>query len=224
MGRKRFTATATLLATVAALLLGSAVSASATTSQESFFIEKINQERTSRGLAALKVRSDLVDVAHRWSGQMAAGGDISHNPNLAKQVKGNWTVLGENVGMGANADSLHEAFMNSEGHRDNILGRDYNEVGVGVVVTEDGTIFVTEVFAHRSASSPKPAARKPAPAARRHTSRPASRPAHRAEPPSPAPVSAPGADRREPARAAGETPRNVEVLVQLVDLDGGFGR
>jgi hypothetical protein len=137
--------------TVGFLALGAPV-ASASASKESEFVSKINAERRERGKGALTVKSDLVAAARRHSARMAAKGDIWHNDNLGNEIDG-WTVLGENVGMGPTVDSLHEAFMNSQGHRHNILLSDYNQVGIGVVV-DNGTIYVTEVFARRADSTP----------------------------------------------------------------------
>jgi len=140
-----------IAALAAALLATTAGSAGASAGQEADFVRRINHERTSRGKSALTVRSDLVSVARRHSARMAAKGEIWHNPNLGNEVGGNWTILGENVGMGPSVDSLHQAFMNSEGHRENILYPTFNEIGVGIVVDND-TIYVTEVFAHRTSS------------------------------------------------------------------------
>jgi hypothetical protein len=72
--------------------------------------------------------------------------------------------------MGGDVASIHTAFMNSEHHRDNILDPGLNQVGTGVVVAGDGTVYITEDFLHsKSVSSaapapapaPKPAAPKP---------------------------------------------------------------
>ena len=52
-------------------------------------------------------------------------------------VTGVWQALGENVGVGLDANQLHDEFMASSGHRANILG-DYNYVGIGTAVDESG--------------------------------------------------------------------------------------
>lgn len=53
--------------------------------------------------------------------------------------------------MGGTVDGLHIAFMNSPGHRANVLG-DYDKAGIGVVMS-GSTMFVTEIF-WKSASVP----------------------------------------------------------------------
>lgn len=164
MGR-RFVAPALVLAAAIAMLLTSPIARADTSSQESSFVSRINAERTSRGLSSLSVRSDLVDVARRWSAAMAESGQISHDPNMPDEVSG-WTALGDNVGRGPDVASIHDAFMRSDEHRSIILDGDYNQVGVGVVASGD-VIYVTQVFVRRAtASTPKQVTHRSAPAAR----------------------------------------------------------
>jgi Cysteine-rich secretory protein family len=104
----------------------------------------INQERTSRGLGALTVASDLVAYARQHSADMAAAGHPYHDPNIQSNVQ-NWQHMGDNVGSGPDADHLHQGFMNSQIHRDEILMPDYTQVGVGAYWAGD-VLWVTEVF------------------------------------------------------------------------------
>lgn len=145
-----------LSSTICALLFAgilalSATPANALSSSESDFAASHNNIRSSRGKSTLVVKDDLVAVARRHSGRMASAEDIWHNPSLGSDVSG-WQVVGENVGMGGSVDELMDAFMNSPAHRSNILDSDYNQFGVGVVVN-NGTIYVTVVFAKRATAS-----------------------------------------------------------------------
>jgi uncharacterized protein YkwD len=133
-------------------------------SAEQRFVEHINRERQNRGLGALQVNAGLRSVARVWSSTMSSQNRLYHNPNLSRQVSGKtdgqWTRLAENVGRtrltGAGwtqlADRLHAALMSSSGHRGNILGA-FNQVGVGVTVASDGSMWVTQVFMHGSATN-----------------------------------------------------------------------
>ena len=114
--------------------------------EESCFTAKINGARAAAGRGPLAVRGDLVTIARRHSGRMAASGSIYHNGSLSNEAPNDWQSLGENVGMGPACDDIHTAFMNSASHRKNILDPDFNYVGVGVVIAADTTIYVTEVF------------------------------------------------------------------------------
>lgn len=117
-------------------------------------VDKINAERRERGLGPLTVDTELTRVAREWTPEMIEAGELSHNGGLAGQVGADWQRLAENVGRswdhGATAlelvDRLHRAFMDSDGHRRNILMADANRVGVGVDVAEDGMMYVTVVF------------------------------------------------------------------------------
>ena len=124
------------------LLFGPVRPAAAQASYESDFIRRINSERTSRGIAAMAVDSELTGIARNWAQHMASTNTLSHNPNLANQVKQDWVKLGENVGVGDTVDAIHTAFMNSPAHRANILDGDFTKVGVGVVTGGDGRIGV----------------------------------------------------------------------------------
>ena len=120
--------------------------------EEAAFVSKINASRSSKGLGGLALNLQLTRVARGWAADMAAVNAMSHNPMVAGQVEGDWTRLGENVGYSTRSDfttmqfvaQLHQAFMDSPGHRANILG-DYNQVGVGVRMTGD-TMWVTVNF------------------------------------------------------------------------------
>ena len=148
---------------VAAGLLGAMAPAFAGSSDENDFTSRINNARSSHGLATLAVDNALVDVARRHSQDMADRQTLYHNDNLGDQVSG-WQSLGENVGEGGSVADVDAAFLNSPEHRENILGN-YTKVGVGVV-WKDGTLWVTEVFElpeHHSAPPPQPAYTAPRP-------------------------------------------------------------
>ena len=114
-------------------------------SEEAEFLSLLNAERNSHGLGSLKTFWDLENDARSHSETMASQNDLHHNPELASVTSSsNWTRIGENVGRGPAVQSIHDAFMNSPGHRDNILG-DYSHVGIGVT-TSGSTIWVTVVF------------------------------------------------------------------------------
>ncbi|MDH3397224.1 MAG: hypothetical protein OEM81_05250, partial [Acidimicrobiia bacterium] len=121
---------AALITTILLATAALAAPALASPGEEASFVRLINQERAGRGLSTLEVYWDLVDDARIHATVMADADDIFHSSNLAGVTTG-WSVLGENVGVGPTVGVLHEAFMKSAGHRDNILG-DWDSIGVGV--------------------------------------------------------------------------------------------
>lgn len=117
---------------------------------ENQFVSSINEERASRGLKPLATHSDLIAAARTQADAIRDAGRLFHNPDLGAVTTG-WKKLAENVGYGGTVAGLHAAFMNSTGHRANILDPAFTHVGVGVVV-EGSTIWVTEVFMESSAT------------------------------------------------------------------------
>jgi len=155
--------------------------ASASGPNTSSILSAVNSSRANAGRRPLSLRSDLSAVAYNWSQHMASTGTLAHNPSLTRQVT-HWRWVGENVGYGPDWRSVETAFMNSPGHRSNILDRDYTQIGIGVVV-KNGRVWVTQVFRTPSGSvtvakpKPKPTPRKTTSSTR--TSTPAAKPAVR---------------------------------------------
>jgi len=146
-GRNRFAAAIVSVALVLTAFVGLAALTAGTanaTSVEDVFTTKMNAARAAKGIPRLATRSHLVSVARQWAATMASQNKLYHNPQLTSDVN-NWRYVGENVGYGPDALTVHVAFMNSPAHRANVLDRDYTEVGVGAVV-RDGRVWVAEVF------------------------------------------------------------------------------
>lgn len=100
-----------------------------------------NQERARYGLAPLRA-SPILNNAASWHAQdMAVFGYFDHTDSLGRSFDqrlrdfgyDRYTRVGENIYRGSTSpvDAL-EAWMNSPGHRTNILNPDFTEMGVGV--------------------------------------------------------------------------------------------
>lgn len=124
------------------------------------FVELINADRAKHGLGALTVHLQLTRIAREHSGAMAGdsngggscgdGGTLRHRNPLHGGITENWRSLRENVGCGGGhygtPEALHDGFMNSNGHRANILSNDVEHVGIGIEVDSSGTTWVTQIF------------------------------------------------------------------------------
>src|SRR5207302_1519872 len=110
------------------------------------FLSLLNGLRASVGVAPVGVDPRLVSVAQGWSDHMASTQTLEHNPNLVAQAPGGWDLLGENVGYGPTVQGLHDAFVNSPHHYENMVEPTYNAVGIAVTHSADGTIWVTVDF------------------------------------------------------------------------------
>lgn len=144
----------TLLALLAGAtgLVASAGAASAAPTPDAAayeFLGLMNRARQSAGLPAMVADVPLAGTSVTWSNTMSSQNRLYHDPNLAaaaSSVEPNWRRVGENVGVGWSVTSLHDAFMSSTGHRDNILSPGFNRVGIGVTYGGDGRMWVTVRF------------------------------------------------------------------------------
>jgi hypothetical protein len=93
-----------------------------------------------------------MSIAHRHSVEMAQRRSIYHNTSVTSEVRG-WRAIGENVGRGPSASSIHGAFMGSSSHRAHILNARYKQIGTGAVKGSDGYLYVTEVFVDRGTTT-----------------------------------------------------------------------
>jgi Cysteine-rich secretory protein family len=125
---------------------------------EAQFVSRINSLRASKGLPTLQVSGSLVGVARAWTEQMTAADQISHNPDLAAQVGGSWTKLGENVGVGYDVGQLMDAFIASPAHYDNLVDPTWTHLGVGVTMGAGGRMFTTHNFMALGGGAPAAAA------------------------------------------------------------------
>ena len=104
-------------------------------------VELTNQERAKNGLSALKVDVTLSKMAHEKSRDMSANGYFSHTSptygspfDMMKKYGITYSYAGENIAMGQQTpEEVVKAWMNSAGHRANILNKNYNYIGVGYV-------------------------------------------------------------------------------------------
>ena len=199
--RTRSSVLVTALVLLAALLPPLAHTAYADAGLESGFISAANEARAAHGLPALAVAGDLTSAARSHSRVMGDAKNLHHNPNLGSSV-GGWQKLGENVGRGPSVGAIHRALMDSPSHRANILGSDWTQIGVGVVVV-DGTVWVTQMFRQPSGASAPTPAPEPQPA-------PAPEPERAPEPASQPEPESPSARADTPASGASGTDEAVD--------------
>lgn len=114
----------------------------------------VNQERAKLGLAPLKHNLELSNVARYKSEDMITNNYFDHisptygSPfDMITSFGIQYTAAGENIAMGQQtAASVMNAWMNSPGHKANILSENYTEIGVGVAKDKNGSIYWTQQF------------------------------------------------------------------------------
>ncbi len=138
-----------IVAAVLAVLLPSALTACESNRGELDAVRNdINASRAEAGLPALRENVALDVKADGWAQTLRNSCRIWHS-NLADGAPREWRKLGENVGMGGSIDQIHTAYMNSPGHRANILDPAYNQVGTAAVWGDcngNRTLFTVHVF------------------------------------------------------------------------------
>lgn len=117
------------------------VESSTISEYEQEVVELTNAERQKHGLAPLKIDEALSKVARVKSEDMAKQNYFSHNSptygspfDMMKQFGISYRTAGENIAMGQKSpQEVVNAWMNSEGHRANILNSNFTHIGVGHV-------------------------------------------------------------------------------------------
>lgn len=123
------------------------------TSDEQQALTLLNQDRVKNGLKALKSNSQLTALARTYAQDMINRGYFSHyNPegqspfDRMNKAGISYKTAAENLAINASVTAAETAFMNSSGHRANILNADYTDVGVGVARTSSGQVYVVQQF------------------------------------------------------------------------------
>lgn len=126
------------------ILVALAGPASALGRAERVALRAVNDARVRHGLDTLRATPRLSRYAERHARRMARAGEVFHSDMSFPKPAG-WRCAGENVGRGRTILSVHRRFMRSPSHRDNILGRRFDRIGLGVVRSH-GAIWEAQVF------------------------------------------------------------------------------
>ena len=102
-------------------------------------IERVNDQRYRRGLRPLRIDSRLMRTARRHAAWMTRNRRLQHTRE----------PVGENIAMGQRSSGQAVGdWMDSPGHRANILSRRYSRVGAAAYRTDNGTIYWCMQFLH----------------------------------------------------------------------------
>ena len=129
---------------------GSQTTTSTMSSDEKEVLDLINKQRTNNGLSALKVDSEVQRVAKIKAQDMVNNNYFSHNSptygtpfEMLKSFKVSYKTAGENIAGNSSNSGAVNAWMNSSGHKENILNSSFNYTGIGVVSSPKyGKVYV----------------------------------------------------------------------------------
>ncbi len=145
---KPFTTMMVVFGLIAGAEMSAAIATEFLAAQERELSQLLNQERVARGLDALPTADALRTVSRRHTQAMMLEGRIFHADDLRGEVESvfpDWAKIGENVGVGPDIPRTHQAFMDSPGHRANILDPAWQTMGIGVVAG-GGRLYMTQRF------------------------------------------------------------------------------
>ncbi|UZQ85312.1 CAP domain-containing protein [Thermoclostridium stercorarium] len=117
---------------------------------EQELLDLINAERAKAGLVALKADPELMEVARLKAKDMVENNYFSHQSpkygspfDMMRQFGISFKSAGENIAGNSTEEGAVKAWMNSEGHRKNILNGNFNYTGIGIYQSPKyGKIFV----------------------------------------------------------------------------------
>ena len=117
-------------------------------------LDLVNAERAKRGISALTLDSSLSSVATKKSQDMIDKNYFDHTSptygspfDMMKQFGISYRSAGENIAKGQKTpQEVVDAWMNSEGHRKNILNPNFTNLGVGIAKDSNKTTYWTQMF------------------------------------------------------------------------------
>lgn len=121
---------------------------------ESEVIRLVNNERERMGISPLRENSELSRVARIKSEDFINNNYFTHNSpiygtpfEMLNNFKIPFTAAAENIASGQKTPTeVMQTWMNSPGHRSNILNETFNQIGVGVARDNSGTLYWTQLF------------------------------------------------------------------------------
>ena len=124
----------------------SACTANTLSEARSRILADVNAARKRTGVKPLHASSSLNTVALAWSKKQANAEAMSHNPKYTSQIPDGWHAAGENVAYGYTPAQVTRAWLDSKGHRANILRTAFTHIGIGVACSDKGRPYFTQVF------------------------------------------------------------------------------
>lgn len=124
---------------------------------QDIILNKINNVRIEKGLKPLTINNELNKIAIIKARDMAKEEKLSHTSktfgmtfNLMKERGIKYSAAAENIARWHDTpEFVAQRWLESKGHRENILNPDYNETGIGVAQDRDGKNYWVQLFIKR---------------------------------------------------------------------------
>ena len=129
---------------------GTTTSTTSMNADEKEVFDLINKQRTNNGLQALKIDNEFQKVARIKAQDMVDNNYFAHESptygtpfQMLKSFKISYKTAGENIAANSSNSGAVNAWMNSSGHKANILNSSYNYTGIGVISSKKyGKMYV----------------------------------------------------------------------------------
>lgn len=123
-------------------------------SYQEIILKKVNIARREKGLKPLKINEELNKIAIVKAKDMAKDEKLSHNSkkfgmtfNLIKKEGIRYSAAAENIARWHDTpEFVAKRWLNSKGHRKNILNPDYDETGIGLAKDKNGKNYWVQLF------------------------------------------------------------------------------
>ena len=115
----------------------------------------INRERAKQGIPLLQISKSLIPIARSHSQDMASQFELTHNSRDGKAYSQRlqeaglfFKGTGENIAFSQSflPEAIHDSFMRSKGHRENILDPRFDTIGIGVFYNKNKGYYITQDF------------------------------------------------------------------------------
>jgi uncharacterized protein (TIGR03000 family) len=120
---------------------------------ERAILQLTNAQRKAAGAPPLLANRRLFAAARAHSANMARQGKMAHTLDEVEywqrieKTDYHAGASGENIAQAPSPQGAMDMWMESKGHKANILNADYGEIGIGVAKGTDGRVYYTQVFA-----------------------------------------------------------------------------
>jgi uncharacterized protein YkwD len=120
-------------------------------------LQEVNRLREAHGLMRLEFYEPLLSVARDYSRRMAEERFFAHTDpdgltvrQRVDRARIKWRMIGENLAYSNGYTNPVAAsvtgWMDSPGHRKNMLDPDFRQTAIGVWISSNGTVYFTEIF------------------------------------------------------------------------------
>ena len=136
------------------LFIFSITSFSSDRSEKKDIIKMVNKVRIEKNLPVLKENKKLNILADKKAKIMAKENNLSHTAggynsfsDLIKEANIEYLAVGENIARNwKTPDDVMKAWLNSSGHRANILNKKFTQIGVGKAINSKGDVYWVQLF------------------------------------------------------------------------------